>query len=196
MPAPALSMIPADDARPWHTVSADAAARRLDTDLERGLSVDEASRRLERVGANEIPERGRRSPLAMFAAQFQDFMILVLIAAAVVSGIIGDAEDTIVILAIVVLNAAVGLVQDYRAERAMAALRRLAAAKAVVVRSGHQHTIDAAEIVPGDIVVLEAGSAVPADLRLVEAPRLKVTEAALTGEAVPEIGRASCRERV
>ena len=112
-------------------------------------------------------------------------MILGLIAAALVSGIVGDAEDTIVILAIVLLNAAIGISQDFRAERAMAALKRLAAVKAEVVRAGHRHTIAAAEIVPGDIVLLEAGSAVPADLRLIEAPRLKITEGALTGEPVP-----------
>ena len=121
----------------------------------------------------------------MVVSQFKDFMILVLIAAALVSGIVGDAEDTIVILAIVVLNAAIGISQDFRAERAMAALKRLAASKAEVVRAGHRQTIAAAEIVVGDIVLLEAGSAVPADLRLIEAPRLKITEAALTGEPVP-----------
>ena len=112
-------------------------------------------------------------------------MILVLIAAAFVSGFIGDAGDTIVILAIVLLNAAMGFVQDYRAERTMAALKRLAALQATVVRGARRHAIAATEIVPGDIVLLEAGNAVPADLRLIEAQRLKINEAALTGEAVP-----------
>ena len=121
----------------------------------------------------------------MAVSQFKDFMILVLIAAAFVSGFIGDVSDTIVILAIVVLNAAIGFVQDYRAERAMAALKRLAALKATVIRDGRRHGIAASEIVPGDIVLLEAGNIVPADLRLTEAPQLKVAEAALTGEAVP-----------
>jgi Ca2+-transporting ATPase len=169
----------------WHMLSVAGAAQRLGSDFETGLTADEAGRRLARDGPNEIREQGRRSLFAMAAAQFKDFMILVLIGAAVVAGLVGDAEDTIVILAIVVLNAVVGFVQDFRAERAMAALQRLGALKATVVRAGHLHTIAAAEIVAGDIVLLEAGSAVPADLRLIEAPRLKVTEAALTGEAVP-----------
>ncbi len=176
---------PDTEAAPWHTLSAADAATRLGSDLDRGLAADAAARRLARDGPNEIREQARRSLLGMVAAQFTDFMILVLIAAAVVSGVVGDVEDTIVILAIVLLNAAVGFVQDFRAERAMAALKRLAALKATVVRDGYRHTIAAAEIVAGDIVLLEAGSAVPADLRLIETPRLKITEAALTGEAVP-----------
>ncbi len=175
----------AETASVWHELTAAAAARRVESDLDNGLSSDEAARRLTQDGPNAIREQGRRSLVNMLVAQFKDFMILVLIAAALVSGIVGDAEDTIVILAIVVLNAAIGFVQDLRAERAISALKRLAALKATVVRSGRRQTIPAAEIVPGDIVLLEAGSAVPADLRLTEAPRLKVTEAALTGEAVP-----------
>jgi P-type Ca2+ transporter type 2C len=169
----------------WHQLGAEAVAQRLGTDLERGLSAAEAARRLAQDGPNEIRERGRRSLLAMAAAQFTDFMILVLIAAALVSSLIGDAEDALVIVAIVLLNGAVGFVQDFRAERAMEALKRLAALKAVVLRDGRRHAIDAAEIVRGDIVLLEAGASVPADLRLIEAPRLKLGEAALTGEAVP-----------
>ena len=149
------------------------------------MTIDEASRRLARDGPNEIREQGRRSLFGMIAAQFSDFMILILIAAALVSGTIGDAEDAIVIVAIVLLNAAVGFVQDFRAERAMAALRRLADPVAIVVRGGRRRTIAAPEIVRGDIVLLEAGDVVPADLRLIEAPQLKVAEAALTGEAVP-----------
>jgi P-type Ca2+ transporter type 2C len=176
---------PAGAEVPWHMLSVADAAQRLGSDIEKGLAADDAARRLARDGPNEIREGARRSLFAMVAAQFKDFMILVLIAAAVVSGLIGDAEDTIVILAIVLLNAAVGVVQDFRAERAMAALKQLAALRATVVRAGQRHWVAAAEIVPGDIVLLEAGSAVPADLRLIEAPRLKITEAAMTGEAVP-----------
>ncbi|SAL64060.1 cation transport ATPase [Caballeronia humi] len=121
----------------------------------------------------------------MVVSQFRDFMIIVLILAAVVSGIIGDATDTLVIIAIVLLNGVVGFIQDFRAERAMASLRQLAALKAIVVRAGERQTISASEIVQGDIVLVETGSAIPADLRLVEAPRLKVSEAVLTGEPVP-----------
>src|SRR5581483_4542068 len=133
----------------------------------------------------EIRERGRRSVLGIAAAQFKDFMVLILVVAAVVSGFIGDTGDTIVILAIVLLNAAIGFVQDYRAERAMAALKSLSAPKAAVIRDRGRHIIAAAQIVPGDIVLLEAGTVVPADLRLIEAPQLKINEAMLTGEAMP-----------
>jgi P-type Ca2+ transporter type 2C len=175
----------AGEPRMWHEVSAGVAAQWLGSDLDGGLSPHEAARRLAWNGPNEIREQGRRGLFSMVVSQFKDFMILVLIAVALVSGIVGDAEDTIVILAIVLLNAAIGISQDFRAERAMAALKRLAALKAEVVRAGHRQTIAAAEIVAGDIVLLDAGSAVPADLRLIEAPGLKITEAALTGETVP-----------
>ncbi len=169
----------------WHDLTAEMAVQLLESDLDNGLTPNEAARRIAREGPNEIREQGRRSLFSMLVAQFKDFMILVLIAAALVSGVIGDAEDTIVILAIVVLNAAIGFLQDFRAERAMSALKQLAALKATVVRAGRRQMIPAAEIVPGDIVLLEAGRSVPADLRLIEAPQLKITEAALTGEAVP-----------
>ena len=174
-----------EDSPVWHTLNAATAAHKLESDLDDGLDSDEAARRLDREGPNEIRERGRRSIFNMAVSQFKDFMILVLIAAAFVSGFIGDAGDTIVILAIVLLNAAIGFVQDYRAERTMAALKRLAALQATVVRGARRHAIAATEIVPGDIVLLETGNAVPADLRLIEAQRLKINEAALTGEAVP-----------
>jgi Ca2+-transporting ATPase len=174
----------------WHTLAAPTAARELKSDLDRGLASDEALRRLHLQGPNEIRERGRRGTLDMAVSQFKDFMILVLVAAAFVSVFIGDISDTIVILAIVLLNAAIGFIQDYRAERAIAALKRLAALKATVVRDGGRHAIEASEIVPGDIVLVEAGNIVPADLRLIEAPQLKVAEAALTGEAVPVEKRA------
>jgi Ca2+-transporting ATPase len=169
----------------WHTLTVADIAARLGADLERGLTAAEAARRLVQSGPNEIQGRPPRSVFSFILAQFTDFMVLVLIAVAAISGLIGEAEDTLAILAIVLLNAAVGFVQDFRAERTMAALKRLAAPQATVLRDGRLHAIPAAEIVPGDIVSLEAGSAVPADLRLVEAARLKVSEAVLTGEAVP-----------
>jgi Ca2+-transporting ATPase len=169
----------------WHQLSAEAAVQRLDTDAQAGLTPQEARERLERHGANEIREGRRHGPLAMFLGQFTDFMILVLIAAAIVSGLIGDLTDTLVIVAIVVLNAVIGFVQEYRAERAIAALRQMAALSAHVVRGGQSQMVPAAELVPGDVVLIEAGNAVPADLRLIEAVHLRVEEAALTGESQP-----------
>lgn len=172
-------------ARAWHTLDADAVATRLGSDPVHGLTEGAAGARQAQYGPNAIREGPRRSNLRMLAAQFSDFMILLLIAAAVVSGAIGDAKDTVVILGIVVLNAAVGFLQEYRAERAMAALKRLAAPSAVVVRDGRRRSVPAEGLVPGDVVRLEAGNLVPADLRLVEAVDLKLGEAALTGESLP-----------
>ena len=121
----------------------------------------------------------------MFLDQFKDFMILVLIAAAVVAGIIGEPSDTIAIAVIVLLNAVLGFVQEYRAEKAMAALKKMAAPSATVIRDGQPETVAADQLVPGDLVLLEAGKVVPADIRLTEAVQLRTEEAALTGESLP-----------
>jgi Ca2+-transporting ATPase len=169
----------------WHCLSAEEAARRLGTSVAQGLASAEAARRLSLHGRNEIREAQRRSVARMLAGQFTDFMILVLVAAAVIAGAIGEPADALAILAIVLLNGAVGFVQEFRAERAMAALKKLAASKAKVVRGGAAAVIPAAELVPGDVVMLEAGDAVPADLRLAEAVALRTDEAALTGESAP-----------
>ncbi len=169
----------------WHLLSAADAARELQSSIEQGLRPEEARRRLARYGRNELREARRRPPWRILLDQFADFMILVLIAAAVISGVIGEVADTIAIIAIVTLNAVIGFVQEYRAERAMAALKRIAAPSASVVRAGQRVTIPAHDLVPGDVVILEAGNVVPADLRLVEAVRMKANEAALTGESVP-----------
>jgi Ca2+-transporting ATPase len=174
----------ADD-RPWHLQPVDEALRRFGSDARAGLARAEVAARLARHGPNEIREGRRRGPLAMLAGQFTDFMILILLAAAIVAGLIGDLTDTLVILAIVVLNAAVGFVQEYRAERAVAALKLMAAPSARVVRAGEVLTVPATELVPGDVVLLEVGNVVPADLRLTEVQMLKADEAALTGESQP-----------
>jgi P-type Ca2+ transporter type 2C len=150
-----------------------------------GLTADEARARRATYGPNELAEKQKKSVLLMFLGQFKDLMILVLIAAAVVSGIIGEPSDTVAIVVILVLNAALGFSQEYRAEKAMAALKKMAAANSFVLRSGQRVTLPAAEIVPGDIVLIEAGNVVPADLRLIESASLSVDEAALTGESMP-----------
>ena len=167
-----------------HLREASAVAAELDVDPVRGLGIAQAAERAKAFGPNELVERGARGPGALLLDQFRDFMILVLIGAAVVSGLIGDLVDTLAILVIVVLNALIGFVQAWRADRAMAALRRLAAAHATVLRDGRAQVLPAGALVPGDIVLLEAGNQVPADLRLLEVAQLRIDESALTGESV------------
>ncbi|MEE8328547.1 MAG: cation-translocating P-type ATPase [Thermodesulfovibrionia bacterium] len=150
-----------------------------------GLTTQEAVKRLHEYGLNELKETKKRTLFMMFLDQFKDFMIMVLIAAALVSGIIGELIDTLAIAVIVILNAIIGFVQEYRAEKAIRALKKMAAPYAVTLRDAKPAHVPASELVPGDIVLLEAGRIVPADLRLLEAARLKIEEAALTGESVP-----------
>ena len=169
----------------WHRLPPEEVAERLRTGIESGLAGDEAGRRLGEHGANELQEGRRRSPWLMLLGQFTDFMIVVLLAAAVVAGLVGEPQDSIVIVVIVVLNAVIGFAQEWRAEKTMAALRRLGAPHARVVRGGEVADIPARDLVPGDVVLLEAGNVVPADLRLASVARLKIQEAALTGESVP-----------
>jgi Ca2+-transporting ATPase len=169
----------------WHCLAPEEVARRCETSIAQGLAPEEVARRLARHGPNEIREAKRRSAWRMLLDQFADFMIVVLIVAAVIAGAVGEPADAIAILAIVVLNGIIGFVQEYRAERAMAALKKLAATSARAVRGGAVSVVPAADLVLGDLVALEAGDAVPADLRIVESAALKVEEAALTGESVP-----------
>ena len=150
-----------------------------------GLSSDDAAKRLDEYGPNELLETGRKTPFMMFLDQFKDFMIIILIAAAVVSGMMGELSDTIAIVVIVILNAIIGFVQEYRAEKAMRALKEMAAPTALVLRDRKPVDINASGLVPGDMVLLEAGRIVPADIRLTEAAQIRIEEAALTGESVP-----------
>jgi len=168
----------------WHTLTIDEVAQRLETSPESGLSSADAAKRLAHFGANELKEKRARSPWRMLLDQFTDFMIIVLIVAAIISGFVGGVEDTVVIIVIVILNAVIGFVQEYRAERAMTALKRMAAASARLLRDGSIETIRAAELVPGDVVLLETGNVVPADVRIIDTARLKIDESALTGESV------------
>jgi len=167
----------------WHAASVEAVAGNLQVDPLSGLSSAEAARRIALHGANRLPEARRRSLIRMLLDQFSDFMILVLIAAAVISGLIGEPADTIAIVVIVLLNAVIGFVQEYRAEQAMSALRKMAAPSARIRRDGVAQVIPAEQLVPGDVVQLEAGSIVPCDLRLIDVAQLQVAEAVLTGES-------------
>ncbi|MGB9613095.1 MAG: cation-translocating P-type ATPase, partial [Candidatus Margulisiibacteriota bacterium] len=169
----------------WHIKNIREVERELETNLTSGLSSEEAARRLLKFGPNKLKEIKKRTALAMFLDQFKDFMILVLLAAAIISGFIGEPVDTIAIIVIVILNAVIGFIQEYRAEKAIAALKEMTAPTATVIREGSSKNIPASELVPGDVVVLEAGKIVPADLRVTESAQLKINEASLTGESVP-----------
>ena len=150
-----------------------------------GLTSEEAARRLAGHGPNRLPDPPRRSPLLRFALQFHNVLIYVLLASAAVTAALQHWVDTGVILAVVVVNAVIGLVQEGRAEQAMDAIRVMLAPRAAVLRDGRRQSVDAAELVPGDVVLIEAGDRVPADLRLIAARGLKAEEAILTGESVP-----------
>lgn len=170
--------------------SIESTISHLDTNIKTGLSSVEAKARIETYGPNELEAEEKRSMLQKFLDQFKDFMIAVLLAAAAISAFVGIAEgegvaDAVVILIVVVLNAIMGVFQEAKAEEAIDALKSMASPDAKVRRDGQVHTIKSFDLVPGDIVQLEAGDVVPADIRLVEASSLKVEEAALTGESVP-----------
>jgi Ca2+-transporting ATPase len=157
----------------------------LKAHLEHGLTQKEAQERLQKLGANELTERPRPGFLALLWDQFNNYLVIILIIAAVISLALGEWVDSIAIMFIVVLNAVVGVIQESKAEQALAALKKMAAPSSQVIRDGHHITIPGRELVPGDIVLLEAGNYVPADLRLVASVNLKVEEASLTGESVP-----------
>ena len=169
----------------WHAAGVADLADRFGTPIETGLDDAAARAALDEHGPNELPEPRRRGLGRMLVDQLADFMIIVLIAAAVVSGLVGEPVDTIAIVVIVLLNAVLGVVQEYRADQAMSALRTMAAPQATVRRDGRPVQVPAREVVPGDVVLLEAGNVVPADVRLVEAARLAAQEAAMTGESLP-----------
>ena len=163
----------------------------LQTHVELGLTRQEAQERLAKFGANELSERPRPGFLQLLWDQFNNYLVIILIVAALISLALGEYVDSIAIMFIVVLNAVVGVIQESKAEQALAALKKMSAPNAQVIRDGHQLTLPGREIVGGDIVLLEAGNYVPADLRLVESVNLKIEEASLTGESVPVEKNAS-----
>ena len=169
----------------WHTEETENVITELQSDRENGLSDAEVQARLEKYGPNELVEKGMKSVWAILWEQLTDVMVIILIVAAVVSAFIGEVQDMIVILAIVVLNAILGVTQEYRAEQAIAALKKLAVPKVRVRRGGHTVEVSARDLVPGDVVMLEAGNLLPADGRVLESASLRVEEAALTGESEP-----------
>jgi Ca2+-transporting ATPase len=172
-----------DDARNWHTLEVGEIFNLFNTAPDRGLSSEESRQRLEVCGPNEIKEAPRPGLIKLILEQFNNFIVIVLIVASLISAIIGDYVEALAILAIVLLNAILGVVQEMRAEEELAALRRLAAPEAHVIRDGHRSTLPARELVPGDIILLESGNYVPADMRLTETVNLRIEEASLTGES-------------
>ena len=169
----------------WHALPAEAVAATVGVHPEHGLSFAEARRRLDEAGPNELAAARGPSTLQQFLRQFTDFIVLVLIGAAGLSAILGELTDAIAILVIVVLNGVLGFIQEYRAERALAALRQLTAPTAQVLREGRLHQVPAREIVPGDVAVLDTGDMLPADGRLLSSRNLFVDQAVLTGESAP-----------
>jgi len=167
----------------WHSIDLKGAMQRLNSS-EEGLSEEEAQRRLEELGPNELRKEKGRSPWSIFFDQFKDFLILLLLAATFVSLLIGEAFDAAAIMAIVVMSAFLGFLQEHRAERALEALKKMAAPEALVLRSGRERRIPARELVPGDVILVHPGDRVPADARLIKQFNLKVDEAPLTGESV------------
>jgi Ca2+-transporting ATPase len=175
----------------WHSLSETEALERLNTHTMEGLSTEEVRVRQEVFGYNELREAPRPTFWSRLINQFKDFLVLILIIASVISLLLGDYVEAAAIMAIVILNAALGVIQESRAEEALAALKKMTAPEAQVVRDGKQLTIPTRELVPGDIVILETGNYIPADVRLIEAVNLKIDESSLTGESVPVQKRAN-----
>ena len=174
----------------WYQKNINDVKKELATDIEKGLSSKQVEEKQQNVGFNELKAKKKKSLIVKFLEQFKDFMIIVLIIAAIVSGIVGILEgegitDTIIILIVVIINAIIGVAQENKAEKSLEALQKLSAHASKVIRNGKMIVIPSRELVPGDVVVLETGDYVPADLRIIEAVNLKSQESALTGESVP-----------
>ncbi|HEX8683590.1 MAG TPA: cation-translocating P-type ATPase [Ardenticatenaceae bacterium] len=190
MAVTSLPTVSDSNKQPWHATPVAEVAAGLRSDPRRGLTADDARQRLEQHGPNELTAQAREPAWRKFLAQFTDFIVLLLLAAAVVSGLLGETIDAVAIGVIVLLNAIIGFVQEYQAEQAIAALKQMTAPHARVMRGGQVEDIAAREIVPGDVVMVEQGDIVPADARLVSSQNLQIEEAALTGESVPVQKRA------
>jgi Ca2+-transporting ATPase len=169
----------------WYQITSEEVLQSQQVSVQHGLSWEEARTRQEQIGLNELTEGTRVSPIAIFLNQFKDFMVLVLLGATLISGLLGEFLDAITIVAIIVMNSILGFIQEFRAERSLRALKELSAPHAKVFREGHLHQIPAKELVAGDIIYLESGDRIPADLRFLEANGVYVEESALTGESIP-----------
>jgi magnesium-transporting ATPase (P-type) len=178
-------MDPTANANTWHALSAEEVVKRLATDDVRGLDPSEASDRLQKYGPNRLPEGKRRGPLKRFLAQFNNVLVYVLLGAGFIKLMLGLWVDASIIFGVVVLNAVLGFIQEGRAEKALDSIRNMLSAEARTVRGGETRLMPAEQLVPGDVVLLESGDKIPADLRLADVKNLRTEEAALTGESVP-----------
>ncbi len=169
----------------WHSMDGATVLRELDTDPHRGLAEDEVRSRLEKYGHNELKKEEKASPLTLFFNQFKNLLIIILLIATVLSALLGEMVDATIIMAIVIFCAALGFIQEYRAEQALEALKKMLTPTITAIRGGREHEIPSKELVPGDIMLLEAGDKIPADGRLIEIHSLKCDEAPLTGESFP-----------
>lgn len=185
--------IPQEIAIDWHALHPEEVLEKLHTPLTTGLTSEEAAQRLEKHGFNQLAEKPRTTFLELVVSQLNNFIVILLIVAAVVSALLGDWTEAAAIMIIVILNAILGVVQESRAEEALAALKKLAAPDAQVIRDGKRVTVPSPQLVPGDVVLLEAGNFIPADVRLMEAINLKIDEASLTGESFPVQKNATLR---
>ena len=169
----------------WFTKSQNEVLKELGVDPKVGLSAAEAAKRLEQYGPNKLKGKQKKSILSLFLSQMKDMLIYVLIAAAIITMVIREYADSIIILLVIILNAVIGVFQEYKAEKAVEALQKMTTPKSVVRRDGKAIEISSEEVVPGDIVILDTGRFVSADLRLIESANLQIEESALTGESVP-----------
>ncbi|MGB9979134.1 calcium-transporting P-type ATPase, PMR1-type [Methanobacterium sp.] len=169
----------------WQNLSVDETLKTLESDASKGLQEDESKKRNLKFGLNELVEKEKPGPISLFLGQFKEILIVILIFAAIAAYYVGDTIDAVVILIVVVINAVVGFIQEYRAEKAMEKLKGLISNEAVVIRDGKKQKIPAKNLTPGDIVVIEEGDNIPADLRLIKSFDLRIDESALTGESLP-----------
>lgn len=169
----------------WFKKTIEDTLKELDVDPSKGLSSNEAKSRLEKYGENKLASKPKKTGIQIFMSQLKDPMIFILLVAALVSGIMGEISDAIIILLVIFINAIVGTVQESKAEKALEALKKLSSPKAIVKRDGVSIEIPSENVVPGDIIILDAGRYIPADLRLIYTANMKVEESALTGESVP-----------
>ena len=181
----------------WHTQTVDEVKKALNTNIYTGLSEKEILKRRKKYGFNKLAEKKKESLITRFIAQFKDFMIIILLLASLISALMSyidktnDYADSIIIVSIVVINAVIGVIQEAKAEKSLEALKKLSSPTSSVIRNSKNITINSTDLVPGDIIELEAGNFVPADCRLVDSFNLKVEESALTGETIPVLKEAT-----